>query len=515
MYLLLVIFIILGIVIYYKPTSDRHFGIIVFTILAFAIRVYISASDPFLHEWDERFHALVAKNMIQNPFKPMLRLNPVLSYDYTAWCCNHIWLHKQPLFLWQMALSMKLFGVNLMALRLPSIIMSTLLVPLCYRIGTLVFNRNTGLLAAFITTFTYYHIELSSGTIGMDHNDTAFMFYTTASLWAFMEYHRNKSIKWALLVGLLAGGAVLCKWLTGLLVFAGWFGYILANRSFFTRSHLQHVVLALIATLIIFLPWQIWIFHAFPNEAAYEFNYNSRHIFEVIENHGGQVKYYLEKFDFTYFTGGEIVIPIILILTFYQLIRTRNILRVPFIIFIMVPFVFFSFIVQTKLPSYLVFISPLILIACAHQITQLFSWINQKLNKNPATNILFAILTGILTILFLRPSELRHVHELGENTKYVTGSYRLNKMHNTRIFKRLNELTEPDQVIFNTKSQECIEAMFFSDRNVYHWCMKPQEYDTLKSQDIPIAVFQHHNNQSVPYFLQADTSVTIINLGLR
>ncbi len=38
-----------------------------------------------LHDWDERYHALVAKNMIEQPFKPMLYKNPVLPYDYKDW----------------------------------------------------------------------------------------------------------------------------------------------------------------------------------------------------------------------------------------------------------------------------------------------------------------------------------------------------------------------------------------------------------------------------------------------
>src|SRR6185295_14523546 len=93
---------------------------------AFALRLFLILRDPFLHDWDEHFHALVAKNMIAHPFMPMLLANPVFPYNYKDWTSNHIWLHKQPLFLWQMALSMKLFGVNLFALRLPSALMGTI-----------------------------------------------------------------------------------------------------------------------------------------------------------------------------------------------------------------------------------------------------------------------------------------------------------------------------------------------------------------------------------------------------
>ena len=63
-------------------------------ILGFGLRAY-SASDRYLHNWDERYHALVAKNMIEHPLRPTLYENPVLPFDSKDWERNHIWLHKQ------------------------------------------------------------------------------------------------------------------------------------------------------------------------------------------------------------------------------------------------------------------------------------------------------------------------------------------------------------------------------------------------------------------------------------
>ena len=44
---------------------------------AFALHLWVSM-DPYLHEWDERYHALVAKNLMPHPLKPTLYDNPVL-----------------------------------------------------------------------------------------------------------------------------------------------------------------------------------------------------------------------------------------------------------------------------------------------------------------------------------------------------------------------------------------------------------------------------------------------------
>src|SRR3954469_18267269 len=58
------------------------------------LRVFV-ASDLFLHEWDERYHALVAKNLMSNLLLPRLYASPLLNYDCREWASNYIWLHKQ------------------------------------------------------------------------------------------------------------------------------------------------------------------------------------------------------------------------------------------------------------------------------------------------------------------------------------------------------------------------------------------------------------------------------------
>ena len=155
---------------------------------AFLLRWWMAGLDPYLNDWDERFHAIVAKNLMHNPLKPVLRLQPIMPYDYTAWCCNVVWLHKQPLFLWQMALSMRVFGVELWSLRLPDVLMGALLVFPVVRMGALLRDRETGFYAAFLYAGAFHQLELISGMQSMEHNDVAFLFYVALSLWAYLEY---------------------------------------------------------------------------------------------------------------------------------------------------------------------------------------------------------------------------------------------------------------------------------------------------------------------------------------
>jgi 4-amino-4-deoxy-L-arabinose transferase len=479
---------------------------------AFLIRLAIIALDPFLNDWDERYHALVAKNMMQHPFMPMLRVFPVLeNYDFKAWCCNHIWLHKQPLFMWQMALSMKLFGVNTIALRLPSALMGAALVFPVYRMGKLLSSANVGYYAAFLITFAYYQLEQIAGAIGMEHNDVGFMFYVTMSLWCFVEYVYNPSNrKLIFAIGLFAGMAVLCKWLAGLLVYAGWGLLLLLRRKDVgLRKNIADFLLSVLTAICTFLPWQIYTQIYFPQESSFERAYNSKHIWEVLENHGGGASYYLENLPFHY---GHLLIALIFL---GVLLSVKNLKRPTdwlLLAFILVPYLFFSLVAKTKLPSYVYFISPLVYILMGISLETIVKWFEDSK---------FAKLYGVLILLFfaffsLRPFEIAALHVKNAKTEFITPDHdRAAKRSNTEIYKQLNELVPADYTIFNCKEFEDTEAMFFSDRNVYQWWMSEAEYNTLKAQGKKIAVFKDHTNQHLPGYLTGDSTVLVIDKGLK
>src|SRR5690606_8637655 len=154
----------------------------------------------------------------------MLRARPITdNYDQFVWCCNHIWLHKQPLFMWQMALNMKIFGVSEFSMRLPSVLMGTLLILLLYRITMLLTrDKAVALLSAGLLCFSNFHLQMISGIKGMDHNDVAHGFFVLSGIWAYAEYIKSGKWRWVVIIGLFSGAAVLNKWLTGLLVYLAW-----------------------------------------------------------------------------------------------------------------------------------------------------------------------------------------------------------------------------------------------------------------------------------------------------
>jgi 4-amino-4-deoxy-L-arabinose transferase len=332
-----------------RITLPAGLQILLLTVIAFALRCYVASLDPYLHKWDERFHALVARNMMDNPFVPMLRKGQLLPYDYTQWVSNTVWLHKQPLFLWQIALSLKLFGVSVFALRLPSVIMGTLMVPmLCHLCRQMRCGHFTAIAAAAMHACCFYHLELVSGNVGMDHNDVAFSFYILASIWAYACYVRERSWKWIILIGVLAGSAILCKWLVGLMVYAGWGIALLSSvRQKGFRKEALHLLCSFLITAVVVLPWQIYTLIRFPAEARYELAYSSRHLREAVEGHGGDWMYYFRFFP-QYF-GDTIcwLIPIGIVLLICSRRLERRISIAVGSMFLLAV-VFFSFVAQTK-----------------------------------------------------------------------------------------------------------------------------------------------------------------------
>ena len=121
-----------------------------------------------------------------------------------------------------MTCSIELFGVNEMAVRIPSVLLHALLVILIYRIGKITYSEKIGFYGAVFFSVAYFPLELIAGKYPTDHNDTAFLFFVTASLWSWFEYQNSKKKKWIILIGLFSGCAVLTKWLVGLLVYTIW-----------------------------------------------------------------------------------------------------------------------------------------------------------------------------------------------------------------------------------------------------------------------------------------------------
>jgi 4-amino-4-deoxy-L-arabinose transferase len=480
---------------------------------AFLLRLFMISLDPYLQDWDERFHALVAKNLIEYPFKPMLRIDPIMHYDYTSWCCNHIWVHKQPLFLWQMGFSMKLFGINEFALRLPSAIMGAIAVYFVHGIAKY-WSKDIymAFTAAIIACFSFYQLELITGRNSVDHNDVAFVFYVTASIWAFIRYlESNYSLKWTILVGVFVGCSVLTKWLTGFLIFGGWVLYLLLQPQIRTYiKYYAHIAFAFAIACIIFLPWQLYIANEFPLEYAAFHHHNWLHITEVLGGHEGNIFYHFNYMRTSY---GLYLLPFLIMGLMYVL-TNKNIprqLTIAFLSMVLVVFLFFSVVVATKMPAFTYPVSSIIITLIAIGVVQALYMVKKFFEEGSYTRSfqIFLVLawTGVMVYSMKPWNIIKH--------RSTSNTMRNVEINNAQIYKALPEDVSSKYVVLNCKSFEDTELMFYKDVNAFHWYPVERTLDSLQMLGYKFAAFDSHNDQQLPAYITNDSSILIIKEQLK
>lgn len=482
----------------------RNLAIYAIFFLGLGLRVYMALLDPMLHDWDERYHALVAKNMAKYPFKPMLYVHQYFTTNPYNWTFNHIWLHKQPLFLWQMALSMKLFGVSEFTMRLPSVVMGSLMILLVYRICVLATgNRVAALLSALLLCFNNYYLNLISGREGMDHNDVAFGFYVLASLWAYAEYLRAGRWRWALLIGFFAGCAVLNKWLTGIIVFAPW-GIQTIVSIIQTRKPkpVAQFVSGLAVCVIVFLPWQLYILSRFHELAVYEYAFNRAHIWQVVEGHSGDVWTYLNSFPYYFGWYANYLVPIGAVWIFF-LKRIKWNYRILLILPTLLVFCFFSFIVQTKIRGYFFMMAPVCIILAGIALQNIIDLFGR-----------FKLLPAVVLIPLCVYWSL-NFKQINSYTRDV--NYRQAKIYNTNIYKKLDGIVPKDiTVVLNANFQEHVDIMFYSDRlEVYHSDISKEEFERVTKNGMKIAAFKSRENHELPDYISSYKHLYLIDEKLR
>lgn len=325
-------------------------GVVVLTLTAFLLRLTFCLTDPFLYDWDEQFHALVARNMTDNPFKPMLYPEPLMPYTVGEWDHNHIWLHKQPLFLWLIALSVKIGGFTPLAVKMPSLLLSTCMVPAVYRIGKLIYTQATGFYAAMFVAVGFVFVDVVTGITNTDHNDVIFSAFVLWSVWAFVEYAAGQKQKMRVWVAVFAACAVLTKWLPGLLVFGGWGMWLLLTpQQRRSKQAWKDLAIAVLLAVALVLPWQIYIHIVFPEISAYEMRFSALHFTIPIEGHDGPWNYHLLQLRYNF---GDLLAVLFAVGWLLLLVVARQrALTLALFAMLLVVFVFYT-LAATKMPLF-------------------------------------------------------------------------------------------------------------------------------------------------------------------
>lgn len=263
--------------------------------------------DPLLHPWDERYHALVAKNLMAHPLRPTLYEHPVLPYVPDSWTGGHVWLHKPPLTLWLMAGSMKVFGVSEAAVRVPSLVLTTLGIWICFATVAALWGRRTGFVAAFLFAIQGAVIEFGSGRVATDHVDTLLAICISAAVLFCLKYRERRSPVFLVLSGAMLGAAVLTKWWIGLMaVPAQWLFLLHGNRRRWPRATADTALMLGVA-LLVCLPWMLYLHATYPAiQQAMERSALER-MRTVMDGQGGGPLYYVDRLRIRY--GDLVYLP--------------------------------------------------------------------------------------------------------------------------------------------------------------------------------------------------------------
>lgn len=488
---------------FFSYKNNVKYAMLFLFVGGIVIRLQMILFDDFFHLWDEQFHALVAKNLAENPLKPLLFKNAPLDYKIHDWSGNHVWLHKQPLFLWQIAFSIRIFGESVFSVRLPSLIMACLLIIIIFRIGKLIINEKVGYISAFLFSVNNYLLELLTGMYHTDHNDIAFIFYITLSIWAYTEYSVQKKTNYLWLIGFFAGLAILNKWLVGLLVFSGWGIFVLfVKETTGKRIEIKNILMALMACAVVFVPWQIYIFKTFPIESQFEFSYNTRHFFEAVEGHEGDYWYHFEQAIIQYGNIVACLIPLSLFIFFRDV---KNIaVRFSFLTYVLIVYLFFT-LAKTKMPAFCLVVSPIIFLSLGNL---LYKTMHYSINEKTIKTIQFAVLT-VLGIVFLNIDGFQRNHTFWQ-TKNSRVFERKVMKRATEFAKSLKGKYSKNAVIVNCKKHENIPVMFFTRYTAYDRIPTTNELNSLKKNGFEI-LFVDNYDSSIPENILNDTDITILH----
>lgn len=480
--------------IFYK---NYFFSILFLLIGGFLLRFFISILYPSLFLWDEQFHALVAKNMINHPFKPVLYKNPLLPYDPNSWVSNHVWLHKYPVFLWLMSISISIFGAEAWAVRLPSAILMTITSYFIFGIASFLYNnKKIGYWAAFLFSVSHFTYLLSSGYLATDHNDVAFIFCITASVWSYFQYLNNKKLHWIFLIGLFSGLAILNKWLLGVFVYLFWiFHYFV---SFLIKEKyvfkLKHLLLSLGITLLIAGFWHVYIMLKYYELAIYELQFSLKHFSEAIEGHNRPFNWHFKNIYFIYGIDFFLLLPIVVIGT---LNFSKISLKISSIITIFAVYIFFNF-SKTKMivfpyPFTVFFIFSCVAFVFHVLLNAIIDLFNNK-KVSAFISLYFVILIGVYSFNI---EKIHYEFKLWKKDDYE---------YNTRAFKTfkfinllgdfINSNKEKSWIIFNAHPVyfDNIKFMFFTDVvAAYNYIPEFDELNNLINLNYSIIILDHEN----------------------
>jgi 4-amino-4-deoxy-L-arabinose transferase-like glycosyltransferase len=342
-----------------------------------------------LWQWDERYHALLAKNFLTDGLTPRLYSDAVLPERHGGWTTAAVWLHKPPLALWLLALGLRIFGVNAIALRIPSLVLSLIGVWLTYRVGWYIFGPRAALCAAAFHATNGVILDLAAGRRAVDHVDTLLIVLVAAGALVLVRGGSWMRRLFALVP--LTAAALLTKMFPGYLIPALAGIALLGEGDSWTRTAVRTTTLVAAATAVA-LPWFLFTEVRWPEEFASSLGDALRHLPDVVESHGGGPGLQLARIGRFFGEGAWLAIALLGM----DAARSKDGRLILLAAWIAIPYAVFS-LAGTKMANYPLLAAPAIFLAEGALAVRLADSIREQRGR-----WLAAVLLAALVILPVR-----------------------------------------------------------------------------------------------------------------
>lgn len=221
-------------------TQNRKYILILLICGIFLFIPFLGSVHLF--DWDEINFAESAREMLVTGNFTQVQIN----YEP--------FMEKPPLFFWLQALSMKIFGVNEFAARLPNALLGIITLLTFYTLGKRLRNEQFGFIWAlcYMGSFLPF-LYFKSGIIDPLFN--YFIFLSVFFLASSLKDKETKSTRYSFFSGLFIGLAILTKGPVGLLILLlTGFVYLLLTR-FKNLPKLKNIVILFLTAFIVSSLW--------------------------------------------------------------------------------------------------------------------------------------------------------------------------------------------------------------------------------------------------------------------
>jgi len=263
--------------------SGSRFAFVTISVLALGL-IFWKVGENHLIPWDEAIYAKISKNMVISN-----------NYIVQTWKDGAPWYEKPSLYMWCMAIFMKVLGFTNLAAKLPSAIFGFLTVLAVFIFGKKLFSKSVGFISAFALLTTVHFLYYSR----LSMTDITATFFITSSLFVYFLAKNSKKNLHFILSGILIGLAVMTKGVVGLLPFPiiclyELYLYLTKQQKISSRIFTNYVLL-FISSAVIFVPWHFEMYRRFGLPFLYE--YLGYHVWDrainAIEDKGNPFWWYL------------------------------------------------------------------------------------------------------------------------------------------------------------------------------------------------------------------------------